>query len=112
MLCAGTGERAPLGQPVTIEGLRSNDTYVCAVALYDGSGQLVGGLGDSSPQLLVAHALPLLYCWSHLLLAACQLGVPGPARRGAQELLLHFISKMPERPVWQANPMDCLSLDR
>jgi hypothetical protein len=102
----------PLGQPVTVRGLKPRDTYVFAVAAYDAGGEVIGGLGDSSPQLLMAHPLPLYGCWAQLLLTACQLGCAGTARRAARVLLPHFIERGPERPVWEANPADCLSLHR
>jgi hypothetical protein len=109
---AGTGQRVPLGRPVTVRGLKADDTYVFAVAVYDAGGEVVGGLGDSSSQLLMAHPLPLYSCWAQLLLAACQLGCGGPAKRAAQVLLPHFINRAARRPVWEANPTDCLSLNR
>jgi hypothetical protein len=109
---AGTGEQVPLGQPVTVRGLKRGDTYVFAVAVYDASGEVIGGLGDSSPQLLMAHPLPLYSCWAQLLLAACQLGCAAPSRRAARVLLPHFIDRGPESPVWEANPADCLRLNR
>jgi hypothetical protein len=39
------------GKSVTVEGLRTNDTYVFAIAAYDESGQLLGGLGASSQEV-------------------------------------------------------------
>jgi hypothetical protein len=109
---AGTGEQVPVGQPVTVQGLHTNDNYVFAVAAYAADGGVIGGLGDSSPQLLVAHALPLYSCWAQLLLTAYQLGCPALGKKAAHVLLPHFIARLPVRPVWQANPMDCFALIR
>lgn len=109
---AGTGEQVPVGQPVTIRGLRTNDNYVFAVAAYTAEGDVIGSLGDSSPQLLVAHALPLYSCWAQLLLTAYQLDCPALGKQAAHVLLPHFIAKLAVRPAWQANPMDCFALIR
>ena len=60
------------GTPVTVEGLRTNDTYVFAIAAYDESGTLIGELGTSSTEMLAGLPLPLYHCWAHLLLMACR----------------------------------------
>ena len=57
---------------VTVEGLRTNDTYVFGIAAYDETGALIGGLGTSSVEVLAALPLPLYYCYGHLLLKACK----------------------------------------
>lgn len=49
---AGTGTMVAPGARVTVEGLRTNDTYVFALAAYDEAGTLLGGLGTSSVELL------------------------------------------------------------
>ncbi len=47
------------GTAVTVEGLRTNDTYVFAIAAYDDAGQLLAGLGTSSQEV---GACQLLLC--------------------------------------------------
>jgi hypothetical protein len=37
-------QRAPLGGSLSAQGLRTNDTYLFAVALYDEDGQLVSAV--------------------------------------------------------------------
>jgi hypothetical protein len=63
------------GERVAVEGLRTNDTYVFAVAAYDEGGALLGELGVATPETLAGLPLPLFYCWAHLLLAAAALKV-------------------------------------
>jgi hypothetical protein len=50
------------GKSVTVEGLRTNDTYVFAIAAYDENGQLLGGLGTSS-QEVGGHTVPAVVEW-------------------------------------------------
>lgn len=40
------------GTAVLVEGLRTNDTYVFGIAAYDEAGNVIGGLGNSSCELL------------------------------------------------------------
>ena len=109
----GSGVQTPLGLPVTIQGLRANDTYVFAVAGYDESGAMVSsGLGSSTCEILAALPLPIYMCWSHLCLVACRLGQWQAARRAASVLLPHFIVTTPDRPVWEANPLDAQNIHR
>ncbi len=54
-MCAGTGTQVVPGTRVTVEGLRSNDTYVFAIAAYDESGALIGELGTSSVEILAGR---------------------------------------------------------
>ncbi|KAG2453644.1 hypothetical protein HYH02_001857 [Chlamydomonas schloesseri] len=110
----GSGVSVPLGQPVTIQGLRTNDTYLLAVALYDDDGNIVGGLGTSTPEVLVALPLPLLMCWAHLLAAAVRCGAAGAAaaKRAASVLLPHFVVTTPDVPLWRSNPMESQRLHR
>lgn len=60
------------GTSVTVEGLRTNDTYVFAIAVYDDAGALIGELGPSSVEMLAGLPLPLYQCWAQLLLMACR----------------------------------------
>ncbi|KAG2499074.1 hypothetical protein HYH03_003257 [Edaphochlamys debaryana] len=110
----GSGVMTPLGQPVTIQGLRTNDTYLFAVALYDEDGAIVGGLGTSTPEVVLALPLPLLMCWTHLLAAAVRSGASGAvaAKRAAGVLLPHFVVTTPDVPIWRSNPMDAQRLHR
>lgn len=96
------------------QGLRTNDTYLFAVALYDDDGNIVGGLGTSTPEVLVALPLPLLMCWTHLLAAAVRCGAAGAAaaKRAASVLLPHFVVTTPDVPLWRSNPMDAQRLHR
>ncbi len=102
---AGTGVKTAPGQRVTVDGLRTNDTYVFAIAAFDESGALIGELGASSPETLAGLPLPLYYCWAHLLLTACRLRLWPLAKRAASVLFPHFITTAPDRPLWEASPL-------
>ena len=108
----GTGIQVPLDQPIHVEGLRTNDTYIFAVAGFDESGVMLGSLGSSTVEVLAALPLPLYMCWAHLLVVACRLGQWPLARRAAAVLLPHLIVTTPDWPVWEANPMDSQSINR
>ncbi len=108
----GSGIMVPLGTPVTIQGLRTNDTYLFAVGLYDEDGQLVGGLGASTPEVPLTLPLPLYMCWAHLLAAAVRCSAWAAAKRAAAVLLPHFVVTTPSVPLWRSNPMDAQSLHR
>ncbi|PNH01366.1 hypothetical protein TSOC_012750, partial [Tetrabaena socialis] len=109
----GSGVMAPLGQPVTVQGLRANDTYLFAVALYDEDGGVVGGgLGASTPEVLLALPLPLYACWAQLLAAAVRARAWVAAKRAAGVLLHHMVVSGPDAPIWAANPMDSQRLHR
>lgn len=69
----GTGVMTPLDEPITVKGLRTNDTYIFAVAAFDDQGNVVNGLGASSPETLAALPLPLYLCWAHLAAVAVRL---------------------------------------
>lgn len=75
-------------------------------AVYDDQGNLMGELGPSTPNLLMALPLPLYSCWAHVLLTAAQLKQWEPAKRAASILLPQFIVASPARPIWQEHPMD------
>eukprot|EP00798_Chlamydomonas_sp_ICE-L_P023814 gene23814-9377_t len=108
----GTGAMTPLDESVTVEGLHVNDTYVFAVAAYDDAGQLIGGLGTSTKEVIAALPLPLYMCWSHLVLLASKMGLWSLAKRGSGLLFPHFIETSADRPLWEANPMDAQRLNR
>lgn len=110
--CTGTGVMVPPGARVTVEGLRTNDTYVFAIAAYDEAGQLLGGLGTSSIEMLAGLPLPLYHCWAHLALIACKLKLWPLAKRAAGVLFPHFVVTSPDRPLWEENPMRTLQLHR
>jgi hypothetical protein len=42
LVVAGTGVKVAIGERVTIQGLRPNDTYMVAIAVYDADGALIG----------------------------------------------------------------------
>lgn len=77
---------------------------------YDSKGDLIGELGVATPPILAAIPLPLAYCWGHLLIAALRLGCAPAARRAAAQLVPLFVRTSPGRPLWEAHPMDALSL--
>lgn len=52
----GTGTQVPLDKPITVEGLKRNETYIFAVAAYDDTGALIGGLGASSKEVRSGRA--------------------------------------------------------
>ncbi|KAG1679322.1 hypothetical protein FOA52_009354, partial [Chlamydomonas sp. UWO 241] len=108
----GTGIQVPLDTPITVEGLGTNDTYIFAAAAYDEAGQIIGGLGTASREVLAALPLPLYMCWAHLLLVATKNGLKLHAQRAAGVLLPHFIDTSPDRPLWEANPQDAQALHR
>jgi hypothetical protein len=56
----GTGVMAPVGGRITVRGLKPNDTYMFAVAAYDGAGKLLGGLGAQLPKVE-----RIVYCEFH-----------------------------------------------
>ena len=47
----GLGKPLSIGERVTIEGLKPNDTYIFAVAAYDSKDRLIGELGKSTPEV-------------------------------------------------------------
>ncbi|MEW5312856.1 MAG: hypothetical protein WDW38_004457 [Sanguina aurantia] len=102
----GSGIPAPLDSRVTVNGLRSNDTYIFAVVAYDEAGAVIGGIGASSPEIVAALPLPLYLCYGQLAATACQLGLWGVAKRASAVLLPHFVITSADRPIWEANPMD------
>lgn len=57
-------------------------------------------------QVLAGLPLPIFYCWVHLCLMACKLRLWPVARRAAGVLFPQFITTTPDRPLWEANPMD------
>lgn len=56
--------------------------------------------------------LPLYLLWAHLLLVASRLRLWLHARRAASVLLPHFVHTSPDRPLWEASPMDAQRLER
>ncbi|GMH35475.1 hypothetical protein BSKO_03343 [Bryopsis sp. KO-2023] len=108
----GTGHRVSLDSVVTIENLVPNDVYIFALAGFDAQGDVVGKLGDPSPQVHTLLPLPLYLCWSTLAILASTMGVTDVQRRAKEILYSNFVVTSPQRPLWEENPLDSLQVNR
>ena len=102
----GTGTPVPMEQSIVqVKGLTPNQSYVFAVAAYDGNGELVGdGIGKTTAGIQAILPMPMLLCWGRLCEAARGVSTP-VARKAAQMLFNHFVLIKKPRPLWEANPM-------
>ena len=95
-----------------VVGLQPNEAYTFAVAAYDADHKLISELGQSSGSIAALLPLPLYHCWCHLALTAAQLGEAKVSQQAADVVLPHFVETQPDCPVWEANPLDRLKLNR
>ena len=93
-------------------GLEPNEAYMFAVAAFDAHHKLVSELGLSAGPVAALLPLPLYHCWCHLALTAAQLGASKLCHAAAAAVIPHFITAQPDRPVWEASPLDAQQLDR
>lgn len=82
------------------------------MAAFDADHKLLSGLGESSGPVTALLPLPLFHCWCHLALTAAQLGAGRVTQLAANVVLPHFVESQPDCPVWEANPMDRINLNR
>lgn len=104
------GVKFNLNERCVVRGLKPNDSYTFAIAYFDEQGRVIGELGHSSPEIPMVLPVPLFYLWSQLVITACRLGALGVARTACSVLWRHFVITNPEKPIWDANPMDAEEL--
>ncbi len=57
-----------------VSGLHVNTSYVFAVGTGDAAGKMIGGIGQTSIEIVPLYPLPLVLCWALLALTANHLG--------------------------------------
>ncbi|ESO99723.1 hypothetical protein LOTGIDRAFT_238728 [Lottia gigantea] len=92
----GTGNQVPVGHDeITVSGLIPNERYVFAVSAYDGSGKMIGGIGETSKPILASHPLPILMTYAFLAQISYQVGYYDVTRQAFDVLWEHFIMEKP-----------------
>eukprot|EP00941_MAST-03F_sp_MAST-3F-sp1_P004152 g4152.t1 len=90
---------------VEISGLTPNERYSFAVAAFDREGNVINGIGRTTPSAVTAMLpLPLLLIWGRLCEASRGKHTP-TARQAANILFNHFVYTKPSRPLWWTNPL-------
>lgn len=74
----GLGKPLAVGERVTIEGLKPNDTYIFAIAAHDSKDRLIGELGECTPEVRASPCSQRAVRWPVPRAAACL-----PARESA-----------------------------
>ncbi|CAG9467502.1 unnamed protein product [Pedinophyceae sp. YPF-701] len=108
----GLGEPVRIGEEVTVSGLTQNTAYNFAVACYTASGELYGELGEPTPVLPAALPLPLLQLHGYVGLMGHRLGLLHPLKMAVNSMSAHFLLQRDARPIWEANPVDSVSLNK
>ncbi|RLN49166.1 hypothetical protein BBJ28_00018163, partial [Nothophytophthora sp. Chile5] len=110
----GTAE--PIYPPqlhVTIEGLLPNESYVFAVAAFDGKHELIHSIGLTSEPVGAFNPLPLPLCYGYLANVCYEAQLPDRANKAASFLYNAIVSReQAARASWMANPFYRLALKR
>nr|XP_039269408.1 cilia- and flagella-associated protein 54-like [Styela clava] len=95
----GAGNEVPAGDECIfrVDGLRSNQRYVFAVAAYASDGSLIGNsIGVTSEVIPAHHPMSILNAWSILAEVSHRVGVREVAKQAAEVLWNRFVSPPPE----------------
>eukprot|EP00939_MAST-03C_sp_MAST-3C-sp1_P003114 g3114.t1 len=108
----GCGIRvAPNLRTVTVTDLEPNNSYVFAVASYDESGKIIGGLGRTSKPIATVLPLPTILLWSRICEGARNI-LSDVVQTAATRIFNHFARTGPRQSLSASNPSCRFSLKR
>ena len=81
-----------------------------AAAAFDAAGDVIGGIGDMTSEIVTALPLPRTLLWAYFARHAYQLGAPKLARRGLSEVQKAILAITPSLDLWQQSPLQRLRL--